>query len=170
MKGELTGAQCVEQLGKHGLGEIGSAMYATIAVASVSGTGSVELTVVAGIAGSTLGYAAATAVYNELATSLKEYDFAVEERIHIETECEESIRLICQYRTEMNDAVEQYLSEHYVAINDGFKAMDEAIMQNDINGFIAGNVIIQEKLGYAIQFRSQNEFDDLILSETALKL
>jgi len=170
MKGELTGAQCVEQLGKHGVGEVGSAMFTMISLAAVSGTGSVAIQVLAGITGSTLGYAAATAVYNELSTSLKEHELAIEERIRIEAECEEAVRLLCQYRAEMNEAVETYLSEHYETIDGGFKAMDEAILLNDINGFIAGNVMIQEQLGYVVQFSSQEEFDDLMLSDIALTL
>jgi hypothetical protein len=70
----------------------------------------------------------------------------------------------------MNVAIEQYLTEHYYEIDNGFKAMDEAILQGDTNGFISGNVIIQEKLGYAVQFKSQEEFDNLMLSDLALKL
>jgi len=170
LHGELTGAQCVEQLGRQGVGEIGSAMFTTFALAAVSGSGSIALQVVAGIAGSTLGYAAATAVYSELATSLKEHELAIEERIRIEAECEEAVRLICQYRTEMNATVEHYLTQHYEAIDGGFKAMDEAILQNDTNGFISGNAMIQEKLGYTTQFKSQGEFDDLMLSDIALKM
>ena len=169
INGELTGAQCVEELGEQGVGEIGSAMYTAVAMAAVKGTSSVAIKVVAGMAGSTLGYAAAVAVYQELATSLKEYELAVEERIRIEAECEEAVRLICQYRAEMNAAVEQYMTENLEAFDEGFKAMDFAIMQNDVNGFITGNTIIQEKLGYEVQFRTQEEFDELMTSDDALK-
>ena len=38
IKGELTGAQCIEDLGEQGVGEIGAAMYAAIALAAVNGT------------------------------------------------------------------------------------------------------------------------------------
>jgi len=170
IKGELTGAQCVESLGVQGVGEIGSAMYASIALTAVQGTGSVAIKIIAGMAGSTLGYAAAVAVYQELATSLKDYELAVKERIRIEAECEEAVGLICQYRAEMNAAVEQYLTEHLETFNEGFTAMDDAIAENDVNGFITGNVMIQEKLGHEIQFRSQEEFENLMSSDVALKL
>lgn len=170
IKGEISGAQCVEELGERGVGQIGSAMYATIAVAAVGGSAPVALTIVAGIVGSTLGYTAAVAVYQELATSLKEYELAKEERIRIEAECQESIQLIRQYRMEMNAAVEKYLSEHMETFENGFLAMDAAILQNDINGFLSGNAEIQKLLGREVQFRSQRDFDYLMLSVNDFKL
>lgn len=170
IKGEISGAQCVEELGERGVGEIGSAMYATIAVAAVGGSGPVILTVVAGMAGSTLGYAAAVAVYQELSTSLKEYELAKEERIRIEAECHEAIQLIRQYRMEMNTAVEKYLSEHLKTFEDSFLSMDEAILKNDINGFLSGNAEFQMLLGREVQFRSQKDFEDLMLSDNDFKL
>ncbi len=170
IRGELTGAQCVEQLGEQGVGELGAAMYASIAVASVSGTGSVALGVIAGIAGSTLGYAAAVAVYQELATSLKEYELDKEQRIQVEQECAEAVQMIRQYRQEMNLAVEQYLTAHLDVISSGFQAMDESIMAGDTSGVLAGNTAIQEVLGHKVQFHTQDEFDNLMLSDTAFKL
>ena len=120
--------------------------------------------------GSMVGYAAATAVYKELSTSLKEYELAVEERKRIEAECQESIKLICQYREEMNLAVNTYMKEHLDIISSGFDAMDKAIMENDVDGFISGNAIIQDKLGHCVQFSNQDEFDVLMLSDEDFKL
>lgn len=170
IKGELTGAQCVEALGEQGVGQIGAAMYSAIAVTAVKGSSSVAIKVLAGITGSTLGYAAAVAVYQELATSLKEHELAIENRIRLEAECEEAIRMICEYRNEMNATIEQYFAEHYEIFDESFETMDKAIIENDVNGFIAGNTMIQEKLGHQIQFRSQSEFDDIMSSDIPLKL
>lgn len=170
IRGELTGAQCVEQLGEQGVGELGAAMYASIAVAAVSGSGSVALGVIAGVAGSTLGYTAAVAVYQELATSLKEYEMAKEHRIQIERECQEAKEMICQYRREMDAAVEKHLSEHMQGFKCGFQAIDDSILKNDVNGLILGSAAIQEALGYQPQFRSQKEFDSLIESDSSFVL
>ena len=170
IRGELTGAQCVEQLGEQGVGELGAAMYASVAVASVSGSGSVALSVIAGMAGSTLGYAAAVAVYQELAASLKEYELAKEQRIQAEQECAEAVLMIRQYRQEMDRAVEQYLTDHLEVISSGFQAMDESILAGDTAGVLSGNAAIQEVLGRKAQFQTQDEFDDLMLSDAAFKL
>lgn len=170
IKGEITGAECVETLGEHGVGEIGAAMFSSIGLASVAGAASPLVHIIAGMTGATLGYAAATAVYKELATSLKEYELAKEERIRVEAECKEAITLIRQYREEMNQLVEQYLTKNIQTFDEGFKAMDRAIIENDINGFIRGNVEIQELLGREVQYKNQDEFDELMLSDVKFKL
>jgi hypothetical protein len=165
IRGDITGAQCIEQLGENGFGQLGSAMYSTLAVAAVKGTGSFAVKAVAGLVGSTVGYAAAVAVYQELATSLKEYELAVENRKRIEAECEEAVKMICEYRLEMERMAETYLSEHLQTFSEGFDAIDKAIMENDIHGFLKGNAMIQAKLGHVIQFTNQKEFDELMLSD-----
>ena len=48
--------------------------------------------------------------------------------------------------------------------------MDQAICDNDINGYILGNVRIQKLLGYETQFESQEEFDELMISDVEFKL
>jgi hypothetical protein len=170
IKGDLTGAQCVEALGEQGVGQIGTAVYSTIAITAVQGSGSVAIKVLAGITGSTLGYTAAVAVYKELATSLKDHELAIENRKRIETECNEAVLMICKYRNEMNVIIEQYFSEHYTVFDESFETMDRAIIENDVDGFIAGNTMIQEKLGHQIQFRSKSEFEDIMSSDIPLKL
>lgn len=170
IKGDITGAECVETLGEQGVGEIGSAMFAAIGHASVKGAESVILSTIASAAGAVLGYAAAAAVYQELATSLKEYEFAKEERIRIEQECEKAVELIQQYRMEMTELAQQYLKKNIQTFDEGFKAIDKAIIENDTNGFIRGNAAIQEVLGKEIQYHTQEEFDILMLSDEPFKL
>ncbi len=48
--------------------------------------------------------------------------------------------------------------------------MDKALIENDIDGFIFGNTMIQENLGHNVQFRSQEEFDDIMSSDVLFKL
>ena len=122
------------------------------------------------MAGSTLGFMAATAVYEEIAQSLKDYELAKEDRIRIEAACEESIMLIRQYREEMIAATEKYLRDHLEVFADGFRSMDKAILNADSNGLIVVNMRIQECLGWEIQFRNQAEFDSLMDSEDDFKL
>lgn len=169
--GEITGAKCVEELGQQGVGEIGSAMFSTMGAsfAAAAVPKSTTALVVGGLAGSTLGYAAAVACYQELATALKEAELARIERIKIERECEEAIKLIRQYRQEMNSLVSEYMTEHIQTFNQGFGEMDKAIIEHDINGFIRGNVCIQELLGREVQFSTQEQFDELMLSDTAFR-
>ena len=167
--GAIDGEQCIEQLGENGVGEIGSAMFAAVGVAATSGAPAL-VSVIGGIAGATFGYAAAVAVYQELATALREAKIAHEERIQIERECAEAVQMIRQYREEMEAMVSQYLLTNISVFNAGFNAMDSAILKNDINGFIKGNVEIQKVLGRKVQFSSLGEFDTLMDSDVPLKL
>lgn len=172
--GDISSAECVEELGQQGVGEIGSAMLSAMG-ASYATTIAPEISVklfgaVGGLAGATLGYAAAIACYQEIATALKEAELAREERIRIEQECAETVTMIRQYRQEMNIRVSEYMTKHIRTFNQGFLEMDKAIIEHDINGFIRGNVHIQEVLGKEVQFRTQEEFDELMLSDAAFRL
>ena len=96
--GDITGAQCIEELGQQGAGEIGSVMFSSMGASLASsmapiGTASAKAVAygaVGGLIGATLGYTAAIACYQELATALKEAELAREERIRIEKECAEA--------------------------------------------------------------------------------
>ena len=164
IKGEITGVQCVEELGEQGFGEIGAAMFSTIAVSAVKGVGSAAVKVVAGMAGSTLGYAAAVAVYKEISTSLKEYEAAKEERVRIEAESREALDLILQYRMEMKEGTERYFQKHLSTFGNAFSEMDQAIIDDDVDGFLSGNAEIQKLLHHDVQFSNQAEFDTLMRS------
>lgn len=168
IRGDISPSQCIEELGEDGFSQLGSVMYASLALLAVKGTKSNLVKIAATTTGSVFGYAAATVVYKELSTVLKEYQLAVEERKRIEAEVKESIDLICQYRDEMNSAVELYMKEHYEIISYGFCEMDRSILENDADGFISGNVIIQKKLGHIIQFNNQKEFDEIMLSDECI--
>lgn len=170
ISGEITGTQCIEQLGEDGFGELGAAMYSTMAVSAVAGVGNTALTIIAGAAGASVGYMAAVAVYQELKTSLVEYQLAVEERERIEAECAEAVLMIREYREQMIAAYEQYFTEYLEAFRNGVDAMDAAMIEGDVNGFLGVNAQIQIALGRKPQFRTQDEFDDLMLSDESFKL
>ena len=128
------------------------------------------LGVIGGIAGATFGYAAASAIYKELATTLKNAKLAHEERLLIEKECAEAIAMIRNYRKEMDEMVSRYLSENIQIFNNSFSEMDKAILENDSDGFIKGNLEIQKAMGKEVQFTNQNEFDLFMDSNISLKL
>ena len=168
--GELSGEDCLVELTKQGVGDLGATMYSTLISSAVSGTGSQLLSIASGMAGSTLGYMAAVKVYEEVSTAIKDYRLAREERIRAEERCKEVTIILIQYREEMLADVEKYLSGHAEAFLAGFDEMDRAIAEMDSDGFIAGNVEIQTVLQKKPQFTSQAEFDNLMLSDDAFKL
>ncbi len=101
----------------------------------------------------------------KLAESIEEYKEAKEQRINIEKQVQESIRAIVRSRDAMRIQVETYLGDYLVAVNEGVDLMDAGIVNNDSNAFIEGNAIIQEQFDRNPQFKTQDEFDELMGSD-----
>ena len=113
-----------------------------------------------------LAYNASIAAYKELRRAMDDLSIAQEERARIEAQCNESIQMIRKYREEMNARIEKYLSKHHETFQQGFAMMDQAILEDDVDGYIRGNNLIQEILGYEnIQFHNQKEFEELMESD-----
>lgn len=117
-----------------------------------------------------ISYNAFMGAYKELQKAYNDLELAREERIRIEAECGKAVDCIVEARKEMEERVSAYLSEHLEAFETGFAMMDQAILENDTEGFIKGNVEIQKMLGYDVQFTNQEEFDLLMESDESFKL
>ena len=157
-KGDISGYECMEELGQKGVNQISAAMFATI------GQAVIPVPVVGGMIGSLVGYSLSSAFYKELTEALREEKLAKEERMQVERECAETIRMIRQYRIEMNEYVDRYLKEHIQVFNHAFEQMNEAIgkdgLIDDIEGFIGANNQIRQVLGYQPVITSLSDLDD----------
>ncbi len=122
------------------------------------------------LAGGIVGVAVLSEVYKYTSSLLRDVKLAHEERLAVEAECAEAVDNICRYRLDLEEKVSLYLSKHIEEFNEGFAEMDNALLSGDSDGFIAGNVRIQEVLGRKIQFKNQKEFDELMLSDESFKL
>lgn len=125
------------------------------------------------IAGSVtpIGIAAETiSVYKELVKSLEELKVAKEERLLIEEECAQRIKFIQENRAEMEMAVSDYLYKRMTIFIQAFNTMDNAITDDDIEAYIAGNNMIQSSLSGNSLFNNMEEFNDLMLSEDSIEL
>jgi len=170
IKGDIDGAECIDQMGREGFGLIGSTVLTSLNLVALPATAPAAAVIAAGMAVSMVGYIAATAIYDQLKGALLEAKMAREERIRIEAECAEAVRAIREYREEINRIVENYLSSHYDLFGGYIESMDQAIIAGDTNGFIRANNAIMETFGKKPQFSSQEEFDSLILSGTKIVL
>lgn len=117
-----------------------------------------------------VAYAASMTAFEEIQKAHAELAREHEKRLQIEVASEQTIRMIRQYRTEMERIVSNYLRERLETFETAFAAMDQAMMEADVDGYIRGNVEIQNILGYKVQFTNQEEFDELMLSDEAFKL
>ncbi len=113
---------------------------------------------------------AAIGVYTDISTSIKEINIAKEERVRIEKICAERIAVIQENQEIIDRTVSDYFVNNYEVFEEAFNKMDHAVETNNSDEFIEGNVMIQKKLDYDTQFKSQSEFDSLMDSDTTFKL
>ena len=176
-KGEIDGVQCLEELGEKGTGMVSSAIGSTLGAAgaaAIFGTaaiiGPITIPVIGGLIGGMVGYALSSACYGQLVSSLKDAKLARERRIQIEAECAEAIRMIREYRAEMEAAISEYLSDHIAVFHTAFDEIKTAHNIGDIDGFISGANKIIRKLGGKPQYENMSEFEALMESSESLIL
>ena len=162
--GELSGVECMEQLGETGSCAISSAMFA------VAGQVLIPIPVIGGMAGSMIGYALTSSCYGLLLGALKDAKLARERRIEIEKECEEHIKQLKQYRKEIEEYFNNYLSFYKQSFRDAFKQMKLAANIGDCDGYLDGCNKIIKALGKDPQFNTFDEFDALMNSDEPLRL
>ncbi len=164
IRGDIDGIQCLEELGEKGTSQLGAAMFAA------AGQTLIPIPVVGGMIGSAVGYALTSACYGELLSALKDAKLAHEERLKIEKYCEEAIKMIIEYREQMNETVNKYLTDIRGTFDETIMLADKSIWQNDIDTFIDAANKMSIKMGRKPQFNNFKEFDSLMVSEEMIKL
>lgn len=129
------------------------------------GVDTAKLGVMLQLSGPILVYQGAMGAYREYRKALDDLQLAKESRQRVEEECRRSIEMIRRYRLQAEQRVSVYMNKHLDVFEAGFEAMDRAILANDIDGYIAGNVEIQKILGAEIQFTNQDEFEAFMESD-----
>ena len=162
----------INQLGQTGVLEVGQSLLqaAGVDLAQVRGQIQTALGNVNGVSVVFVSFYASAAAYKMLQEALQEAAVVRENRIRIEEECTKSIEMMRSYRKQMNASVSDYLYAHAETFHAGIAAMDRAILEGDVNGFLRGNAEIQEILNYKVQFRNQDEFDAIMDSDHAFVL
>lgn len=160
--GDIDGVQCLEQLGEKGYGMVNSALYAAI------GQIAIPIPVVGALAGSMLGYALSTMSYGILKDSLQQAKLARKRRLEIEVECEVAIRMINEYKAEMEACINARLSQQRDFFNQVFMEIGLAVDAGDVESYIAATNKITEGLGQKVLFRNRAEFDQLMSSDDAV--
>lgn len=164
LKGEIDGTECLENLGEQGTGMVASSMFAVI------GQTIIPIPVVGGLVGGMVGYALSSATYGILLTSLKEAKLAYEERIEIEKVCEEHIKMMREYRTQINKIIEQYLTENMEIFNESFSGIKEALAIGDVDLLIENANTVTESVGGTKPFETMEEFNKKMLLGETFKL
>ncbi len=163
-KGEIDGTQCLEDLGEQGTGMIASSMFTVI------GQAVIPIPVVGGLIGGMVGYALSSATYGVLMGSLKEAKLAHEERLAIEKACEEHIKMIREYRGQINKIIEEYLSDTMEIFNESFSGIKDALAIGDVDLLIESANNITSSLGGNKPFENMDDFNNKMLAGEVFKL
>ena len=108
-------------------------------------------------------------VYDLIKNSLHDLQVSKEERAQIEAFCAERIAVIDEYKVLMEQAVSEYFEKKLEPIFDALDSMDKAITDNDIDSYILGNYVIQERLTGKAIFKTREEFDSMMESDDPIK-
>lgn len=167
-KNEINGMEFLEELYHSGLVDVGKQYAGAIGV-DVPDLQSVY-SAVANASVLSLSYACIAESYAILMKAMEDASIQHETTLRVQTECKESVALIQQYRKEMEDVVSKYLIQHLQSFETGFQTMDQAILDDDVDGYLKGNAELQKALGREVQFETKDEFDDFMSSDTPFKL
>ncbi len=113
---------------------------------------------------------AAVAVVREISNERAEEELLRTKRLLTEARTAKALEILQDYQQQLEKRVCEYLAEDITAFLEGIDTMDRGLLGNDSDLVIKGNVTIQRVLGREAQFTSQQEFDDLMDSDTAFKL
>ena len=168
MDGQLTEEQFISLIGGAGIKDVNMQVLSALGIHEKLGVDNAAE--IMKLAPAVVAVTASLAAYKELRKAMDDLADAREKRAQIEAACEESISTIRLYRAEMERIVSEYLTVRLETFEAGFEAMDQAILDGDIDGYIRGNTEIQSILGHEVQFTNQDEFDALMDSDMAFKL
>lgn len=122
-------------------------------------------------AGTPVGFvSAAIGVYEEVSRAVKELEIAHQERLRIEEQCRVSVSILRENREEMEQAVSCYMYERLYGFGHALDVMDDAVRSNDAEQFVQGNALLQEQLGRKADFSTLDDFEELMASDTPLKM
>ena len=112
-------------------------------------------------------FAAAFKIYKDAARDAK---IAKEHRIEVERLSEKAVAHLKNERAHMSELVCAYLLDRLLPFNEGLVAMDQAILDDDDDGYIRANSELWKTFGRKPQYTNSSEFEDLMLSDEAFKL
>ncbi len=158
-KKEISEKELLVQISRSGINEL------VVKFLKWFGMDTANLGAILQLSGPVLAYQGAMGAYKEYRKAMDELQLAKESRQCVEEECRRSIEMIRRYRLLAEQRVSAYMNKHLDVFEVGFEAMDRAILANDVDGYIAGNVEIQKILGAEIQFTNQDEFEAFMESD-----
>ncbi len=122
-----------------------------------AGQALIPIPVVGALIGGFVGITMSKTFYDISLKTLKEAKKAHQDRIEIEKECRESIRLLEMHQNQFNEMFERYFHETTKFFNQSFDELERALYVGDADLAIGANDKIQEGLGQKPSFSNKQE-------------
>lgn len=152
--GKIDGKELLKQLGKANTTLVSSGAMA------VAGQVLIPIPVVGVLIGGFVGAALSETFFNIL--NSERVELARQERIKIERECHEIIKLLEIYQNQFKEVFERYFHETTKFFNQNFDELERALYAGDADLAIGVNNKIQERLGQKPLFNNTQEFLELM--------
>ena len=169
INGDIDGIECLEQIGQDGANLIASSVFSLFTTIALPGHA-----IVSSILGALFGYALSSSCYKGLVATLadaaKEAKMAKEERERIEREVQEHIRMLQEYRTQLEHLINEYLSSYSDVFRSAFDEIKQSLEIGDIDGYISSMNIITKSMGKEALFENKDEFEKLMNSSEKIIL
>lgn len=111
----------------------------------------------------------ALAIVKEVSNEKKEAQLIHERMLLMGAKAQMMFQQLQQFKVWLEEKVSSYLAEDIEAFIEGFDYMKDGLATGDSDLVIKGNVIIQKMFGRDPQFTTQEEFDELMESDTSLQ-
>lgn len=157
--GEITGAQCLEQLGEKGTGMLSGGMFAAI------GQVAIPIPVLGAVIGGMVGYTLSSMLYNDALSAFKAAGEAREEYLRTKSLCEEARSSMRAYREQFQSHLEEWIREGQDEIALCMSRIDSAIEAGVMEEFSEAVLSMAGSIGKVIQFKNRDEFDDFMASD-----
>ena len=163
-KGEISGIECLEELGKKGTGMVAGAYGATI------GQIVIPIPVVGAVIGGMVGWMISSQCYQGVLYALKSAKLSEEQRIIAERMSREAIREMRKFRRVINKNFNRQYFQRQHDLKEGFALVKQGIASNDVDIFADGVNHVAFTIGKELQFKDFAEFDAFMHTEEPLHL
>ncbi|WQU07909.1 hypothetical protein KVE16_03700 [Helicobacter pylori] len=161
-RGKIDEAELLKRLGKANATLISGGAMAVV------GQTLIPIPVVGALIGGFVGATLSETFFNIL--NSERVELARQERIKIERECREIIKLLEIYQNQFKEVFERYFHETTKFFNQSFDELERALYVGDADLAIGVNNKIQERLGQKALFNNKQECWELITSNKEIEI
>lgn len=156
LSGDISGMECLNQMGRNAVTISGSTLYAGI------GQAVIPIPFVGALIGSMVGYVVTGIMYDGLMKSWDELKRAREERKRVEAECERIKADIQTYRAEMNRLWNQQFQNYKSSFDRAFEEIGQALELGDIDPYLSGMNRISKACGVESELNTKERLYDTV--------